>query len=610
MTSLASNKLDTRLVLSEVVYYLIFGVFCFFIIYSVYEPNLLYFKLQPFFSNDPSFIEYNFHHRLGLISLVSQFIMQLYYYPIAGAFILSLLLVGFALLYRFILSGLIKTLGRGFELIPSMIILISLKNYSTTLDSLVMFFIIALFVAGNRMLNKDMIVIKILFQAICIYLFFNVLGILSAFGLLMFLIFDELIPYRSPSQFIIVVLDLIIFAFLSLHSLGYSLSVRSFQTALPTGFYVLVPTYWYLFTYNILGILLFLTSKLKPSSFPLKVSKFFLKDWNIVLIFVLIGILFYKSLFINDLKYNSQIEYYACNKNWEKVLEHRNKTRLDDRISRFLMNRALFETGQMAENLFSVPQDGGEYTLVLTKAFTHDCAMYSSDLFFDIGFVKGGEYWAIEAMTFDPYSPRILARMATSSMLLEEPMISVKYLNILKGSFVYHTWASQLLDLVKDKNMDEIKKIVKSKDVYKTLPYIDNSNPNHIFLEILKEDSQNKMAFEYLEALYLMQNDLGNFYKQLTYLANMHYTKIPKTYQEALMIYYVKNDIDKNKFEFPIDNNTQNRFLAFNKLLYNYRDNPEVAKNVLGEGFRNSYWYYIRYDSPLSTHRSLKKRKL
>jgi hypothetical protein len=371
-----SRKKYSRII-PDFTYYLLFGIICFFVIYKVYNPEILYFKLQPFFSFDSSFIDYHFHEQLGYISLISQYVMQFLYYPVAGSLILSFILLLFALQYRIIFNHIIKDLGRGFELLPPLIILISLKSYSVTLDALIMFFIIGLFVIGKRMFQTDILILKIIFQIICIYLFFNILGIIPAFALLVFFIEDELILSKTSGRFVIILTDIIIFALLVFSYLGFTMAARSFQTTFPAKLYISVPSYWYLFAVHILVVLLSPLGNINGFKiFSEKIPPYVPKKWIILLVSIVLGIVFSNKLFINKSKYNDQIEFYAIEKNWDKVLKLKYLPKLEDRISRFLLNRALYETGQMANNLFSIPQDGGEYTLLLTKTFTHECTIY------------------------------------------------------------------------------------------------------------------------------------------------------------------------------------------------------------------------------------------
>lgn len=599
-------------IIPDLAYYLLFGIICFFVIYKVYDPEILYFKLQPFFSFDPSFLDYHFHEQLGYISLISQYVMQFFYYPVAGGLIISFILLLFALQYRIIFNHVIKDLGRGFELLPPLIILISLKSYSVTLDALIMFFIIGLFVIGKRLFQTDILILKIIFQIICIYLFFNILGIIPAFALLVFFVVDELILSKTSGRFVIILTDIIIFTLLTFSYLGFTMAVRSFQTTFPAKLYISVPSYWYLFAVHILVILLSPFGNMSSfKTFVEKIPSYVPTKWIILLALIVLGFIYSDKLFINRSKYNDQIEFYASGKNWDKVLSLKYKPKKEDRISRFLLNRALYEKGQMANDLFSIPQDGGEYTLLLTKTFTHECTMYSSDLFYDMGFIKGANYWATEAQTFEPYSPRILQRIALTSLLLEEYPISIKYLNILESSFIYKKWASGFLEMANKKNISPLIKSLNKENIYKTeMLYIDNENPNHILLEILRESNHNKMAFEYLESYYLLRNDLGNFYTRLSNMVNMGYREMPKTFQEAAMIYYIRNDVPEGNPEYQLNIDTQKRFDSFNKILYEYKTNPEMAKEALHESFGNTYWYYLRYDSPRTTGISLKKRKL
>jgi hypothetical protein len=600
------------ILIREFAYYLAFAISCFYIVYAVYNPNLLYLKLQPFFSLDPGFVEYIFREQHGYISLASQFLMQLLYYPIVGSIILVFVFILFSIEYRYIFNDTIKTFGRGFELIPPFIVLVTLKNYSTSLDSLIMFILIGLFIIIIRNIKTQSFLLRIILQIACISLSYTILGVIPTFALVVFLVAEGLVSSIPPAQKLIVVLSNIVLLLLLIFIfMGFTLAVRSFQSTIPTQQYCTLSSYWFILATHVAVVLLSLIRNPKALTiFNNKVNGLVGK-WIVLSAILLFTIIFYKKIFINPLKYNAQIEYYASEKKWDKILEFKSKITLEDRISRFILNRALYGTGQMAENLFSIPQEGSEYTLFLNKTFSNECIMHTSDLYNDMGFIKGANYWAMEAQTFEPYSPKILKRIALSAIILEDYPISVKYLNILRSSFIYHKWASELLDLINQKNIAELKRIYNPENIYNgNMQFIDNKNPDHVLAELLEQNNHNKMAFEYLQSYYLMRNELANFYGNLIYLPKMAYQKVPKIYQEAILTYYILNNIPEEKYEYVIDNSTKKRFSSFAALIIKNKTNPKLAKTELTKILGDTYWYYLRYCSPNKTGLVLKQQKI
>jgi hypothetical protein len=80
-------------ILFNLSYYLLFGILFFFILNFVYNPNILYYKLQPFFAFDSSYFKYyhNFHN--GSLIILSQFFLQFLSKPVFGSLLVVLLLL-------------------------------------------------------------------------------------------------------------------------------------------------------------------------------------------------------------------------------------------------------------------------------------------------------------------------------------------------------------------------------------------------------------------------------------------------------------------------------------------------------------------------------------
>ena len=85
MSSGLSKGRNTKIIWLDVLYYLLCATAIFLIIYKFYKPSLLYFKWQPFFSLDSSFIDFHFRERNGLLSLLHEFFAQYLYYPVLGS---------------------------------------------------------------------------------------------------------------------------------------------------------------------------------------------------------------------------------------------------------------------------------------------------------------------------------------------------------------------------------------------------------------------------------------------------------------------------------------------------------------------------------------------
>ncbi len=599
--------------LIDTFYYCVFGIFLFVIIFKVYTPQLLNLGLQPFFAFDSSYFDYYQTQHNSIILLLSIFFLQFLNYPVLGSLLITVLLLLLSFVYRKIFEISKNPNPKGIEFIPSILILVSLKSYTIGLETLIIFLLAGLLLLGNRIVLNMKFWIRIGCQIISLVIAFFVFDLLVTFALFAFLIVDEIFVSKTQKKYVIISLNIIILAALIYLLKGFQISKTVFYEAASSNPRISISNYWNIISIHILVILIIglFSNKKWVSDFTLRIPLFFIRNWVIIFLSALM-VVFYSSLFIHEGKYNKEIEYYASIGKWNKVLDYKNKVELNDRISRFLLNQALYHTGRMSEDLFLVPQEWGEHTLILTMTFNRECTIYNSDLFFDMGFIKAAEYWALESQTNKVYSPRILIRLATCALLLKDYPVAHKYLSVLKKSLVYKKSANKMLTYFNDKDVSKLKnKMIGQKKIHHNIVYINNNRPDLNLIQILKEDKNNRMAFEYLMSYYLLQNELGAFKQSLTnYVDGIGFARTPKIYQEALLLYYMSTKAPMEQYLSTIDKNILKRFSQFNKTLIEYNMNGKLARKDLNKRFGDTYWYYVRYLSPKTTGLNIKKRSI
>jgi hypothetical protein len=591
--------------------FIAFGIFSFIIIYNVYGPELLYLKLQPFFAFDPSFFAYYENQNSHVVVLLSHFFLQFMYFPVYGSIIITALLLLLSLIYKMLFRFAGKDFLKGMEFIPALIVLITLKTYAIGLESVLIFLITGIFLLGNRWIN-DRWWIRLLYQAISLIISFFVFDLLVSCALLIFFVADELFVSGSPGKYIRIPLNIVLLAILVYFVKGTQVTWSIFHETSASNPRMSVAGYWYIILFHVLTIIIIgVFSKQRYFKFNVQLPAIFRQTAFIVILSAFIAI-FYSSLFLFDRKYNVEIEHYANSGQWEKVLECKSNVELNDRISRYLLNRAFYYTGKMSDDMFSLPQEWGEHTLLLTMKFNRECTIHNSDLFFDMGFIKGAEYWALESQTNQVYSPRILMRLAYCAILLHDFPLAQKYLNVLGKSPVYKKTAMRMLDKLDESYSERLKKrLIGDKETQYNIGYIDSQNPDRILIEILNEDKDNKMAFEYLMSYYLLRNELGKFYYNFAKHADdMDYTTIPGTYQEALLFFYLGTNTSRDIIVSKINQKILGRFTEFNKTIIKHEMNENMARKELKKNFGNTYWYYVRYESPEITGTSIKKKDL
>jgi len=584
--------------------YALFGFFFFTIIYFLYKPELMYFRLQPFFINDINFFKNfeNLHH--GNLIIISNFFAQFLAYRIAGAIMLTL----FLLLLSFFIRQLFRNPFAGLEFIPSLIILHSFKTYNHGIEALILFMLVTFLAYLFNLLAGKRIILKIFFHTAIITGTYFIFGSSFSFAYLIIYICSDMTDFHIRNLYGQGI-STIAFILLTFGVTGAGMLRPILKTLHASDPKALIPQYWPVLAFcMVLSAGLLILSKIKErNNFLHSKTAFFLSPVIILIIIIALS----GKLFTFQKKYNTEIEYYAFMGEWEKVFSYRNEVALDDRISLFHLNRAMFHTNRLENKLFSIRQHWGVNTLFLTMNYNRACTINSSDLFYDMGFIKGSKYWALEAQTYNSYSPRILQRLANISILLDDTTGTEKYLSILEKSIVYRHWVRDLRRQLARSSGKAIRdQWFGSRQTDYNIFFINNQKPNLDLIQILKKDPGNKMAFEYLMAYYLLSNELGNFIFYLKEYGPLYFTSLPEIYQQALLIYSANTKNSEILQEFTISESVHNEMNEFSKILYEYRLDIGKARKDLHRNFGNTYWYYIRYVSPETIGSDVKKKKI
>jgi len=76
--------------------------------------------------------------------------------------------------------------------------------------------------------------------------------------------------------------------------------------------------------------------------------------------------------------------------------------------------------------------------------------------------------------------------------------------------------------------------------------------------------------------------------------------------EEAIILFMTLNrDYPVDLGRFRIRSQAQKSFAGYSSIMMNYRKDMQAARKDLYNGYGNTYWYYIHYISPLTTHRKM-----
>lgn len=239
-----------------------------------------------------------------------------------------------------------------------------------------------------------------------------------------------------------------------------------------------------------------------------------------------------------EIKTILQADYYAYNKMWPQVLaayrRHPNSFFIVHAV-----NRALYHTGRLPYDMFIYNQHPD--TLFLTSKAHVGAHWKKSDVYIDLGVMNMGEGALVESLERLGERPMILKRLALIAMVKQNTDTARVYLGALSKTPFHAEWADNYLklidsgaDLSTDKDIRHLKSLMMETD-YGFTDY----QPERILLDLLDKNRYNRMAFEYLMAWYLLNNQLDKFAQNLHRLDDFDYPQIPPLYEQAILIYQV-----------------------------------------------------------------------
>ncbi len=304
----------------------------------------------------------------------------------------------------------------------------------------------------------------------------------------------------------------------------------------------------------------------------------------------------------------NEFRYLSYKRKWEEILHKAKEYRSNDRIVNFYTNKALYFTGQLSVNLFDYPQTWGEYGLFLTTYTEPTTLLDNCDLFYELGHIGAARYWAFEAQTVYENNPRVLLRLIQTSLILNQPSIANPFIAKLKNSIMHNKIARYYEKLANDSTLvaRDVELSTKQRQFPKYDFFLQKKAAGKELVDLLKTDSTNRMAYEYLQTYYLLRNEIPLFVKNLYRLKHFQINFLPKVYDEATMAYLfsVKSNSDSIQ-GFRVSDDTKYRFTSYAKTIGYFQGNIDLARPTLEELYKNTYWFYLHFVSPVTLKKEI-----
>ncbi len=576
------------------------GLFCItvFFFFSFFYKFHLYFEeqLQAFLFTKEYFLS-KMSLPGGFAGYLGSFFTQFYYLPYAGAVIITLLLLAIQQLTQSLLYK-VKNNKLFFALsfLPALNCFMILCNEFYPLSGIIGF-LGALAIANAYVsLKKYRGLAGILFTIISYYLF---AGATFAYVLIVF-VFEVIQYYKAKKREDVKNISWIYFVAILIVAVVLPLFIRRFFILEPV-----LQAYFSEFYYKITTVVPWAISILFVLVPVLMIVFYFLPEqikWYKFILFtnmVVVAIMGYWGLklwVMMDAEEIMAYDYLVRNGQWNEVIARAEKKPPQNSLALSLLNLSLAKTNQMPDKMFYFRQHGVD-GLFIPSSKEGISTLIGNNVYYEIGLVNEAQHYAFESNETLPdhaLSVIDLKRLAETNLINGQYEVSRKYLSILKKTLFYKKWAKETEKYLYNEQAinnqpewSEKRRFIINHDFF-----IDYSNISKILEIMLYENPQNKMAFQYLMAYYLVNKDLKNFMSHLPLMKNMGYSQIPLSYQEA--IYYViglSTTNPEQQSQFPISDLVKMRMRNYASIYTSYQDAQEMLKT----NFSNTYWFYLHY---------------
>jgi hypothetical protein len=234
----------------------------------------------------------------------------------------------------------------------------------------------------------------------------------------------------------------------------------------------------------------------------------------------------------------------------------------------------------------------------------------------ELGRVNEAEHLALELLEMRPCGGT-LKRLAMVEMIKGQSAAARVFLQVLRDDLVWGRWAEGYLqrlasdpNLAGDEDIQRTRRMMVSKDDLFLTARLFPDGEHHIdatiyLLKLLEHNSQNRMAFEYLMAIYLGNGDVAAAVESLSFLDSLSYPAIPPLYEEAALIYGTQHPKDLKATKAGvfvrgrrISEPTMTKFRRFQAIVSSLGGSNEKAKAAVARELGDSYLcYYLFYTS-------------
>jgi len=288
------------------------------------------------------------------------------------------------------------------------------------------------------------------------------------------------------------------------------------------------------------------------------------------------------------------VDYFAYHGRWTELLVEGRKA-CDDPFVMHAVNRALYHTGRLGDAMFAWPQDPTYLFLTDSKYRWVHWQCFATHL--ELGAINVAENALMECLGGMGERPMVLQQLAWINLAKGNLGTARVFLHTLRGTLFHRQWAHRYLALLErdpglatDRDIQYLRSVAMEQD-YPSLRLAQEG----MLLDLLKKNSKNRMASEYLMASYLLNRQLSRFIERIDELPGLGYQTLPRHYEEAVLVYAATARTSVQLRRYSPRNDVRQQMKHFLGILQSHGGDKQAAFAELERSHGNTYAFYNIY---------------
>ncbi len=286
------------------------------------------------------------------------------------------------------------------------------------------------------------------------------------------------------------------------------------------------------------------------------------------------------------------IDYYSYHKNWQKVLDLAEKLP-NNFFAVHHATAALYHSGKLNDGLFKYTQHPDALLFSDNKTISTNLTVF--DIYLDLGIINLAEHYLARNISRLGERDIFLQRLAWINMIKGNTETAKTFLTALSKTLFQKEWANKQLKAIKqDPSLANNKEILSArKNMLQKNVSMATITHKDFLTYLLEANPENKMAFDYLMAWYIITKSTDKFINCLDQLPDFGYKQLPTVYQFAILAHTYSTKKNVNLQGYKIPQQTIQYAKQFYALMNQYTGNEQLQLKILNEKYGDTYLYYF-----------------